>query len=312
VSERTLRDAAEPGMVGVCTDCDGQMIETMVAINSDRGTVTLVCDNCGAEACVEYALSETNPWDEAEDVPGIRDVTVEPIAWVDCRECNGTGEVFDPLCDLRRAMYGREHPCHECDATGSVPRVVSEDETAVTDGGHGLTEKQQSLIDAGHAKVCDDCGEFVFNWNECPCQTGDGRQTTLTDGGLDVAALTIRDLQILAALVGDSRWILDVKRTIEGHVGHEIDGDALYRRASDLHDTGWINLGGTDNDGAEPTRAAITPGATKTLAEELTWLRIEASDGAECALDPDHCLAGAEPARQPGGEPATGEGGDGV
>jgi hypothetical protein len=126
--QRTLADAAEPGMVGTCTECEGQLVETLVVL-ADSGVVVLNCQDCDAEVRVEYQLHEQNPWDVAEDVGGICDPSVASIAWVDCQRCDGHGDIPDPICDLRRSMNGREHPCPECDATGSVPRVVK------TDGG---------------------------------------------------------------------------------------------------------------------------------------------------------------------------------
>ncbi|WP_256289924.1 phage N-6-adenine-methyltransferase [Halobellus inordinatus] len=47
-----------------------------------------------------------------------------------------------------------------------------------------LSDKEKSLIEVGHGDVCEDCGEFVFNWNDCDCDEGRRQTTLVTDGGV--------------------------------------------------------------------------------------------------------------------------------
>jgi hypothetical protein len=37
-----------------------------------------------------------------------------------CDRCNGHGMVADPLCDIQRAMDGRDRVCSECGGSGRV------------------------------------------------------------------------------------------------------------------------------------------------------------------------------------------------
>lgn len=37
-----------------------------------------------------------------------------------CDRCDGHGMVADPICDIKRAMNGREHVCSECGGSGRV------------------------------------------------------------------------------------------------------------------------------------------------------------------------------------------------
>ncbi len=128
-TERTLEAAAEPHLVGTCEECEGRLIERVLSSHDGTGWVQLVCEECGTEVRIAYEIGGEHPWEKAAEVDGITDATVKDVAWVDCDRCHGYGQIEDPICDLRRAMNGREHPCPRCDATGSVPRVVE------TDGG---------------------------------------------------------------------------------------------------------------------------------------------------------------------------------
>lgn len=77
--------------------------------------------------------------------------------------------------------------------------------------------------------------------------------------------LTLTDLRVLAALVGESQRLLGVIRAIETRLGCEIDHDRAYRRTERLHDRGLI---GIDDTG----RYHIRPSAVEALADELAWL----------------------------------------
>lgn len=115
------------GIVGECTDCGGQMIETSLTHGDERGIVQLECQGCGTTGRIEYVLQEVNPWENPSEQEGITDTTVAGINWILCPRCHGHGWVEDPLCDLQRAMNGRDTPCPECHTSGRVPRVVDDD-----------------------------------------------------------------------------------------------------------------------------------------------------------------------------------------
>lgn len=112
-------------IVGDCVACDdGQMVE-MVTTYGERRVLQLECQSCGAAGRIEYVRGEQNPWENPDVQEGIANATVAEIAWIDCPNCHGHGQVKDPLCDLRRAMHGREHPCPDCNASGAVPNVLN-------------------------------------------------------------------------------------------------------------------------------------------------------------------------------------------
>lgn len=115
------------GIVGSCEDCDGQMVEVSKFTHDGTGTLTLKCQGCGAKGKIDYAVGEEQPWKNPSVQEGVVDTTVKQIHWIDCARCDGHGMIEDPLCDLRRAMNGREHPCPVCDFTGKIPRVVETD-----------------------------------------------------------------------------------------------------------------------------------------------------------------------------------------
>lgn len=121
----------QQGIVGACTDCGGQMVETWRSLGDDRGHLGLECQDCHETGQIEYVLREENPWENPSVQEGVTDTTVEHINWIDCPKCHGHGWVEDPICDLRRAMNGREHPCPRCHTSGTAPRV------AESDGGQG-------------------------------------------------------------------------------------------------------------------------------------------------------------------------------
>lgn len=111
------------GIVGECTGCGGQVVETSKVLNSGRGHLGLTCQDCGEGATIKYDVGHENPWDDPLVQEGVRDTRVVEIEWIDCPRCHGYGWVEDGLCDLRRAMNGREHPCPECHTSGVVPRI---------------------------------------------------------------------------------------------------------------------------------------------------------------------------------------------
>jgi len=113
-------------LVGDCAGCGGQMIEIFAAEKDDERRVTFRCQDCDAEAELRHDFEDGL---EGGSWSGVVNPETKPVSWIDCPRCHGYGEIEDPICDLRRAMNGREHPCPNCDATGSVPRVVE------TDGG---------------------------------------------------------------------------------------------------------------------------------------------------------------------------------
>jgi DnaJ-class molecular chaperone len=110
----------QDGYVGVCVQCDGQMVEHIRSWGGDRTHITLACRECGEEGRVEWVPEEQTPTDNPHSRYGVHSLRHARITWVPCSYCEGHGDVPDPLCDVRRAMNGREHPCPECDATGNV------------------------------------------------------------------------------------------------------------------------------------------------------------------------------------------------
>jgi hypothetical protein len=182
-AERTLEDAAEPAIVATCEACDGRLIEYVVAHHDDRGSVQLVCQDCDTEVRIEYEIGSENPWEKAAETDGVTDATVKDVAWVDCDRCHGHGRVEDPICDLRRAMNGREHPCPDCSASGKVPRVVE------TDGG-------RDQDDTGFFVVNEDRGAVVaglFHSKEGAAEDARDRgpsHIVATEAVLEMIALT--------------------------------------------------------------------------------------------------------------------------
>jgi hypothetical protein len=114
------------GLVGDCAGCGGQMIETTCLETSGERRATLECQDCGADAELRHDFQDGL---EGGSWSGVGNPEFKALNWIQCPRCYGHGYVEDPICDLRRAMNGREHPCPNCDTTGRVPRVVE------TDGG---------------------------------------------------------------------------------------------------------------------------------------------------------------------------------
>jgi len=141
------------GIVGSCTLCDGQMIETTSSKREGVGHIGLTCQDCGDQGRIEYLVGEENPWQNPSGRRGVIDTTVKQISWIDCPRCHGHGWIEDPLCDLRRAMNGREHPCPECHTSGSVPRIVE------SDGGSWDNTDQRDPAD--DPRACSRCGVHI-------------------------------------------------------------------------------------------------------------------------------------------------------
>jgi len=116
-------------IVGTCVECAGQMVEKWRSLGGGRGNLGLECQDCGEAGQIEYIIREENPWQNPSVQESLTDPTVKSINWINCPRCHGHGWVKDPICDLRRAMNGRERPCPNCHTEGTVPRVVE------TDGG---------------------------------------------------------------------------------------------------------------------------------------------------------------------------------
>jgi hypothetical protein len=114
------------GIVGDCAACGGQMIETTCLETDEERRATLECQDCGVEAELRHDFEEGL---EGGSWSGVGDPEFKPLNWIQCPRCYGHGYVEDPICDLRRAMNGREHPCPDCNTSGRVARVVE------TDGG---------------------------------------------------------------------------------------------------------------------------------------------------------------------------------
>lgn len=117
----------QQGIIGTCVDCAGQMVEVWRSLFAGRGNLGLECQDCGETSRIEYIIGEENPWQNPSVQKSVTDTTVKSINWIDCPRCHGHGWVKDPICDLRRVMNGREHPCPNCHTEGTVPRVVETD-----------------------------------------------------------------------------------------------------------------------------------------------------------------------------------------
>lgn len=112
-----------PGVVGDCVDCDGQMVEVSLSKADVLGYVGLECQECGETGEIVYRMGEDNPWENPSRSEGVENTTIKHISWIDCQRCDGHGEIMDPICDLRRAMNGREHTCPNCRGSGRSPRI---------------------------------------------------------------------------------------------------------------------------------------------------------------------------------------------
>jgi len=116
------------GIIGECTECGGQMIEHSLSHIDGTGHIGLLCEDCGAEGQIEYEMGEEQPWDDPSVCEGVTDMSVAEINWIDCPRCYGGGWVEDPVCDLSAAMNGRDTPCPRCHTSGSVPRIVEDEQ----------------------------------------------------------------------------------------------------------------------------------------------------------------------------------------
>jgi len=145
VTDQNSDGTYQQGIVGTCVECAGQMVEVWRSSGDGRGILGLECQDCGETGRIEYIIREENPWQNPSVQESVTDTTVNSINWIDCPRCYGHGWVEDPICDLRRAMNGREHPCTNCHTEGTVPRVVE------TDGGHSRDGTEQPATDDAHS-----------------------------------------------------------------------------------------------------------------------------------------------------------------
>lgn len=111
-------------LVGDCAGCGGTMIETFSVVNNDERHVKMECRDCGSESELRHEFG-SNPEDGAWS--GVGSPEIKPVSWIDCPRCHGYGEIEDPICDLRRAMNGREHTCPNCNGSGTVARIHETD-----------------------------------------------------------------------------------------------------------------------------------------------------------------------------------------
>jgi len=107
-------------LVGDCAGCGGTMIETFSVSDDDVRRVKFECRDCDATAELRHEFG-SNPEDGSYS--GVGDPEIKPVSWIDCPRCHGHGEIEDPICDLRRAMNGREHTCPNCNGSGTVARI---------------------------------------------------------------------------------------------------------------------------------------------------------------------------------------------
>ncbi|MFC7077849.1 DUF4326 domain-containing protein [Haloarcula halophila] len=132
----------EAAIIGECTDCGGRMIETAAFTTDSVRRATLFCGDCQTHVRIEHELREGGL--DAVDADGVRDCSIEEVAWVDCERCRGSGEVIgciDDICHAKgRCIHNGNDRCPACDGTGAQPRVTA------TDGG---TQKTR----VGHTKA---------------------------------------------------------------------------------------------------------------------------------------------------------------
>jgi len=136
--------AEQVAVVGDCTDCeDGTMIEETCLEKTGSRRVQLRCQDCDAEGELQHDFEDGL---DGAKMSGIENPRMESVNWIDCHRCDGYGEIEDPICDLRRAMNGREHSCPNCHGSGSVPKIVA------TDGGGRLGDETEQTWLEGTAE----------------------------------------------------------------------------------------------------------------------------------------------------------------
>lgn len=173
------------GIVGDCAGCGGQMIETTCLETDEERRVTLECQDCGAEGDLRHDFDEGL---EGGCWSGVGNPEFKPLNWIQCSRCYGHGYVEDPICDLRRAMNGREHPCPNCHTTGKVPRVVETDGGAIKDDTYQKCTVEQWEKKAEIALMNGDMGEAMkyAHYANLREQDSDNDHKLATDGGRDV------------------------------------------------------------------------------------------------------------------------------
>lgn len=146
-------------VVGDCAGCDdGTMIEEMSLEKDDGRHAHLRCQNCDAEAELRHDFEDGL---EGGSWSGLSNPRMEPVNWIDCPRCDGYGEIEDPICDLRRAMNGREHCCPNCHGSGNVPRVVATDGGQICDCRETAPDEYDGVdLENEGCPVCE-CWEFI-------------------------------------------------------------------------------------------------------------------------------------------------------
>lgn len=121
-------------VVGDCSACGGQMIETSSLELDDARHVQLRCQDCRETGELEHYF-EHGPITNA-DCSDVVNPEIETVRWIDCPNCRGSGEVvgcIDDICHGKgRCIHNGNDACPDCDGTGTQPRLVETDGGAET------------------------------------------------------------------------------------------------------------------------------------------------------------------------------------
>ncbi|MFC6975697.1 hypothetical protein ACFQL1_15140 [Halomicroarcula sp. GCM10025709] len=135
---------SEVAIIGECTECEGRMIETAAFTTDSERRATLFCADCQTHVRIEHELTPGGI--EAIDADGVRECSLESVAWVDCERCHGRGEILGCIDDICHAkgvcIHDGNDPCPACDGTGAQPRVTA------TDGGRDVREWIRERVEA--------------------------------------------------------------------------------------------------------------------------------------------------------------------
>lgn len=208
---------SEHAIVGVCGGCGGRMIEVMCStstVDGELATVRLECqeDDCREEAEIRYRPGAENPWKNPSEVHGVVETELREVSWITCPNCYGHGWVEDPICDLRRAMNGREHACAECHTTGTVPRVVEADGGKYAPSNLGtwnVDSRGEARLGTSVARFLgQNDGKVIVSWDEgvtvhadrstISWHTSDSCWTTVSvghEGRINLPAHALRELE---------------------------------------------------------------------------------------------------------------------
>lgn len=118
---------AEPGHVGICIECGGEMVATTSIDSDEERLLQFECQDCSASGRLRYPL-ERGGLQEPIDREGVRDVEFAWVQWLDCTRCYGRGDV-PPMCDVQ-AAGGKRVSCPRCHGSGAEPRVVEDGDRA--------------------------------------------------------------------------------------------------------------------------------------------------------------------------------------